>query len=222
MIENGSCTSCGRDFYADAYNNDVVVSGHTSTTPATYAFDVSLTGGWTISNFTIDAPSLAKAFSAVPSGYGNIFPIYTLQGCTQFQDGQYYYTGSVVKDTVDTYSGGAWSMKMMFSSAGYFPGQDVPLFEVPIASGVGGTVTYRLKRHASFTGTLTPKFWLDGEEIEEETVINHTDISDSTYTQFTATVSAGSVPHDGMLQFGFLHKGTVNPVNVDFLAGGFA
>jgi hypothetical protein len=222
VMSDGICTSCGRDFYADAYVNDAVVYGHTSVTPTTFAFDVSATGGLAISNFSIDAPSIAKAFSSVATTYGDKRPVYTLQGCSQFPDGQYFALGSVAKDTTDTYSGGAWSVKIQLATSALYEGQDVPLFEVPIASGVGGTVTYRIKRHASWTGTLTPKFWLDGEEIETETAITQADISDSTYTQFTATVSGANVGHDGMLQFGFLHKGTVNPLNVDFLSGGFS
>ena len=218
---NGTCTSCGRDFGGDQYAIGQTSYGHTSVTPTTWAFDFSAKSTWKIFNFTIDAPSIAKAFSS-GAATGSTAPQYALQSCSQFADGQYYASGSIQKDTSDTYNGGAWSLKMMIAGSSVNNGVQVYVISYPVASGASGTITYYLKKNASFTGSLTPTLWLANGIVKSGTAIAAADMSSSAYTQFTITFAAGDIPQDGLLTFGFIHTGSVHAINIDTLSGGIS
>jgi len=216
VFEGNSYVSCGRDLGGDSYSTNLKISGHYSTTPTTYAFDVSATTGLEISDFTIDSPSIAKAFSAIHIQDGLQTPAYTITASPQFADGQYFLDGQFTKDTADTYAGAPWSYKFTILGTSTYLVRDINVFPIAVRSGHGGTLTYRLKRNASWAGTLTPKFYLNGILIETETAITTGDISDSSYTEFTATVANGPITTDGVLVLAFNYNATANALNLHF------
>ena len=220
LFENNTYSSCGRDIYNETNYamSGLVIAGHTSTTPGTYAIDFNnLIHQETvrISDFSIDAPSISKAIGVIQVWSGIATPSYTMVNCPQFAEGSYYYYLNYVKDPT-TYRTSGSSMKINFGSTGYVTYQrDIPIYSTYAKAGVARTLTVYIQRHASMAGSLTPVWRLNKRIIQTETDISHADIG-TTWTQFVWTVPALSIPNDGELQLGFkMGIGTAQPVWLD-------
>lgn len=224
-FNNNTCVSCTRDIYSNATNANsfIYINKHSSTTPSVWSIDISSGLRAIISEFIIDAPSIAKAIANINSSYAYGFsePAYTFTNSPQFNDGAYYYYHSYTKDP-SVYRTSGKSMKLQTNfSINFFTGFYqhieetcfIPVYKTYAKAGVARTVTFYMKRHASWAGSIRPSFRLNGLVVDTETEI--TSIDDTNWQQFIMTCPAGAITVDGVLSLDFNINGSNSPFWLD-------
>ncbi|MFA6065237.1 MAG: right-handed parallel beta-helix repeat-containing protein [archaeon] len=210
IIDSCSFSACGKGIYLDGYAGEVYLTNCTFNSPTTYGIDKTGTSG-VVSCYgcTIDSGSIAKAYSRPVSGYA--LKMYTFQNSFG-QTGTIWGAGSVTKD-YNTFRTTAPSCGISWVSTTTANNLDVKIVSCFAKASTAKTFAMYLKAsNASWAGTLTPKWKLDGVTIKTES--NITALT-TDWVLYTWTCAANLITADGELSMEFLPNMNNYAINVD-------
>ena len=202
-IEINSCvfTSCAIDVYGDGNCSDFYSINNTHTTPTNFSYSrVAGTGIFSITNCTIDAPSIGKAYNVITVA-NYYLPQYVLQNSFGGQYGAIYANGQVTRDTVITSTTGQPTLKFQYTNTIANNNAYTKIASWYANSSTAHTINYELRANGSWSGTLIPVIKLNGVIIKTGTSI--TSISNGLWDAKTLSVTTGEVTSDGELSLEF-------------------
>jgi hypothetical protein len=210
VIDSCSFSSCAKGVSLDAYAGDIYLNNCSFTSPTTYGIDRTGTSGTVYCyGCSIDGGSLAKAYSRPISGYA--LKMYVFQNSFG-QTGTIWGVGSVTKD-IATYRTTAPSCGISWVSTTTMNNLDVKIVSCFAKASTQKIFSLWIKAaNASWAGTLTPKWKLDGVTIKTES--NITSLTAS-WVQYTWTCAGNLITADGELSLEFLPNMNSYAINVD-------
>ncbi|MCK9435109.1 MAG: hypothetical protein M0R32_09900 [Candidatus Cloacimonetes bacterium] len=211
IIENSTFTSNLIDIYGDIYTGKIYSYNNVHLTPSNWAYSRTLsTGTMQISNCTIDAPSIAKAFQII-AGSSYAIPQYILQNSFGYC-GSYYANGQLTKDSTVFRTAGP-SLKFSYNSTKLYNWFDIKMVACYAKSLQSKTFSLYMKRDTTaFTGTIVPSFKLNGARLTTESTI--TTLTDS-WVLYEWTCDGSLITVDGELSLEFSINGNNTAIWID-------
>lgn len=201
-IQGCSFTSDNISISTDSTCNSISVSGCAFTTPTTWAIFKPITSeSINITDCTIDVPSESKAFNNL-SGANSYTPNAIIKNSfgTTWPDGFYWPYFRFYKDA--TTHSIAPSMSLVFTTS--LPGNAVSEQTVSskyTAASTSHTVSFYAKANATWAGTISPIWKLNGRNVKTETSITSLTTG---WVLYTYTIASGLVTTDGIVEFAFI------------------
>jgi hypothetical protein len=198
QITNCDFVSCTYGINIGQYAGDIYVEECEFTTPTTMAINRHADSGCTFcSGCTIDGGSIAKAYNVTASGA--VAKQYVFVGSFG-KNGTIYGNGSVIQDFTN-HRTTAPCLAIAWVATSTRSNLDIKIVSAYVNSGEERTYSLYLKAsNASWSGTVTPKWKLNGKTIKTES--NITSLTTS-YVQYSYTCASGLITEDGELSLEF-------------------
>jgi len=212
LVRNCEFLSNTIDIDMNDYSSDIWSVGNSHTSPVSWAYStIRTTGVMHISECTIDAPSIAKAFKVV-SGDQYHLPQYTIQNSFGGISGTYWPNAQLVSDYT-VYRTAGPSLKFSFNTTVEYNWFDVKMVSCYAKSGQSKKFSIYMKRDGSvWAGSLIPHFKLNGKTLTTESEITSLTTS---WVLYEYTCPGASITSDGELSLEFEINANTVPIWID-------